>query len=61
MKTIDSVASGQRPKGDASYDPGKDRKPQTPYLIRGLESTFDILFAFVLGKGTDLLLQTEEY
>jgi ricin-type beta-trefoil lectin protein len=36
-------------------------KPQTPYLIRGLESTFDILFALVLGKGTDRLLQTEEY
>ena len=33
-------------------------KPQTPYLIRGLEASFDILFALVLSKGTDLLFET---
>jgi hypothetical protein len=33
-------------------------KPQTPYLIRGLEASFDILFGLILGKGTDLLLET---
>ena len=33
-------------------------KPQTPYLISGLEATFDILLALVLGKGTDVLLET---
>ncbi len=32
-----------------------------PYLIRGLEATFDVLFALVLGKGTDLLLETEKH
>jgi hypothetical protein len=36
-------------------------KPQTPYLIRGLEASFDILFALVLGKGTDLLLETVKH
>ena len=36
-------------------------KPQTPYLVRGLEGTFDVLFALVLGKGTDLLLETEKH
>ena len=36
-------------------------KPQTPYLIRGLAATFDILFALVLGNGTDLLLETEKH
>jgi hypothetical protein len=36
-------------------------KPQTPYLTRGLEASFDILFALVLGKGTDLLLETEKH
>jgi hypothetical protein len=36
-------------------------KPQTPHLIRGLEASFDILFALVLGKGTDLLLETVKY
>jgi hypothetical protein len=56
-----SVATGQRSKGDASYDPVRIGKPQTPYLIRGLEATFDVLFALVLGKGTDLLLETEKH
>jgi hypothetical protein len=32
-----------------------------PYLIIGLEATFDVLFALVLGKGTDLLLETEKH
>ena len=36
-------------------------KPQNPYLIRGLEATFDVLFALVLGKGSDLLLETEKH
>ena len=36
-------------------------KPQTLYLIRGLEASFDILFALVLGKGTDLLLETQKH
>jgi hypothetical protein len=36
-------------------------KPQTPYSVRGLEGTFDVLFALVLGKGTDLLLETEKH
>ena len=36
-------------------------KPQSPYLIRGLETSFDILFALVLGKGTDLFLETEKH
>jgi hypothetical protein len=30
-------------------------------LIRGLEATFDVLFALVLGEGTDLLLETEKH
>jgi Ricin-type beta-trefoil lectin domain-like len=55
------IATGQRSKGDASYDPVSIGKPQTPYLIRGLEATFDVLFALVLGKGTDLLLETEKH
>jgi Ricin-type beta-trefoil lectin domain-like len=36
-------------------------KPQTPYLVRGLEGAFDVLFALLLGKGTDLLLETEKH
>lgn len=30
-------------------------------MIIGLEATFDVLFALVLGKGTDLLLETEKH
>jgi hypothetical protein len=36
-------------------------KPQTPYLIRGWEASFDILFALVLGRGTDLLLEPQKH
>jgi hypothetical protein len=61
MKAIDSGATANDRKETLLMTPVMIGKPQTPYLIRGLEATFDTLFALVLGKGTDLLLETQKH
>ena len=64
MKAIDSVATGQRSKERLLYDPRKDRKTANPVFGQRVGRhvrRFDVLFALVLGKGTDLLLETEKH
>jgi hypothetical protein len=39
--------------------PVRKGRPQSPYLIRGLETSFDTVFAILLGKGTAILLGME--
>ena len=61
MKAIDSGATANDQKETLLVTPVRIGKPQTPYLIRALEATFDILFALVPGKRADLLLETEKH
>jgi hypothetical protein len=63
MKAIDSVATGQRSKERLLYDPRKDRKTANPVFGQRVGRhvrRFDVLFALVLGKGTDLLFRNGE-
>ena len=61
MKAVDSVSERQPSdqKRQVLMTPVRIGKPQAPYLIRGLDPSFDILLALLLGRGTGLLLSTE--